>query len=30
MEKISWTDRVRYEEVLESRGEEEYSTYNKK
>jgi hypothetical protein len=30
MEKISWTDRVRNEEVLHSQGGEEYPTYNKK
>jgi len=29
MEKISWTDRVRYEEVLQSQGGEEYPTYSK-
>ena len=31
MEKISWTDRVRNEEVLlKGQGGEEYRTYNKK
>jgi hypothetical protein len=31
MEKISWTDRVRNEEVItQSQGGEEYRTYNKK
>jgi hypothetical protein len=30
MEKISWTDRVRNEEILQSQGGEEYPTYNKK
>ena len=29
MEKISWTDRVRNEEVLQSQGGQEYPTYNK-
>jgi hypothetical protein len=30
MEKISWTDSVTHEEVLQSQGGEEYPTYNKK
>jgi hypothetical protein len=30
MEKISWTDHVRNEEVLHRVKEEEYPTYNKK
>jgi hypothetical protein len=30
MEKISWTDRVRKEEILQSQGGEEYPTLNKK
>jgi hypothetical protein len=30
MEKISWTDHVRNEEVLQSPGGKEYPTYNKK
>jgi hypothetical protein len=30
MEKISWTDRMRNEEVLHSQGGEEYHTYSKK
>jgi hypothetical protein len=31
LEKISWTDRVRNEEVFtKSQGGEEYTTYNKK
>jgi hypothetical protein len=30
MEKISWTECVRNEEVLQSQGGEEYPTYNKK
>ena len=29
MEKISWTDRVRNEEVLQSQGGGEYPTYTK-
>jgi len=30
IEKISWTDRVRNEEAIQSQGEEEYRTKNKK
>jgi hypothetical protein len=30
MEQISWTERVRKEEVLRSRGGVEYRTYNRK
>jgi hypothetical protein len=30
MEKISWTDRVKNEELLYSQGGEEYSSDNKK
>jgi hypothetical protein len=30
MEKISWTDRVRNEEILQTVNEEEYPTNNKK
>jgi hypothetical protein len=30
MEKISWTDRVRNEEIIQSQGGEEYHTKNKK
>jgi hypothetical protein len=28
MEKVSWTDRERNEEILQSQGEEEYPKYN--
>ena len=30
MEEINSTDRVRNEEVLQSKGEKEYPTYNRK
>jgi hypothetical protein len=30
MEKISWTDHVRNEEVLQSQGEKEYPIYSKR